>query len=523
MPMNSPKSISHVVLDGHGLTFEEFIAVARFGACVALAPEARDAMERSRALAEKIAAEKRVAYGITTGFGDFATVAVSDEMSSQLSTNLILSHCTATGDPYSEEQVRGMMLLRANALCVGISGVRPVLVEMLIAMLNKGVTPIIPQKGSLGASGDLAPLSHMGLVLLGRGEALYQGKKLPGGEAMAKAGIPVLDTLVCKEGLGITNGTCAMTSVGALHLYDTIQAAQLADLISSLTLTALTGQLNAFQERMHTARGHIGQIQVAKNLRLLTDGCEILERCQGARVQDAYALRCIPQVHGAIRDALTFIKSKVDIELNAVTDNPLLFCEDEAVISGGNFHGEPMALPFDFLGIACSEIASISERRIERMVNAALSNGLTRFLTTDGGINSGFMIVQYSAASMASENKVLAHPACVDSIPSSANQEDFVSMGTTAARKAGTILQNTLSILAFELLTACQAIDIRRMTGLYGKGLSPVGEAVFQHVREKVSFMEIDRELWPDIQEVEKMVRSGELLELAFSLVPDFQ
>ena len=523
MPMNSPKSISHVVLDGHSLTFEEFIAVARFGACVALAPEARDAMERSRALAEKIAAEKRVAYGITTGFGDFATVAVSDEMSSQLSTNLILSHCTATGDPYSEEQVRGMMLLRANALCVGISGVRPVLVEMLIAMLNKGVTPIIPQKGSLGASGDLAPLSHMGLVLLGRGEALYQGKKLPGGEAMAKAGIPVLDTLVCKEGLGITNGTCAMTSVGALHLYDTIQAAQLADLISSLTLTALTGQLNAFQERMHTARGHIGQIQVAKNLRLLTDGCEILKRCQGARVQDAYALRCIPQVHGAIRDALTFIKSKVDIELNAVTDNPLLFCEDEAVISGGNFHGEPMALPFDFLGIACSEIASISERRIERMVNAALSNGLTRFLTTDGGINSGFMIVQYSAASMASENKVLAHPACVDSIPSSANQEDFVSMGTTAARKAGTILQNTLSVLAFELLTACQAIDIRRMTGLYGKGLSPVGEAVFQHVREKVSFMEIDRELWPDIQEVEKMVRSGELLELAFSLVPDFQ
>ena len=523
MPMNSPKSISHVVLDGHSLTFEEFIAVARFGACVALAPEARDAMERSRALAEKIAAEKRVAYGITTGFGDFATVAVSDEMSSQLSTNLILSHCTATGDPYSEEQVRGMMLLRANALCVGISGVRPVLVEMLIAMLNKGVTPIIPQKGSLGASGDLAPLSHMGLVLLGRGEALYQGKKLPGGEAMAQAGIPVLDTLVCKEGLGITNGTCAMTSVGALHLYDTIQAAQLADLISSLTLTALTGQLNAFQERMHTARGHIGQIQVAKNLRLLTDGCEILERCQGARVQDAYALRCIPQVHGAIRDALTFIKSKVDIELNAVTDNPLLFCEDEAVISGGNFHGEPMALPFDFLGIACSEIASISERRIERMVNAALSNGLTRFLTTDGGINSGFMIVQYSAASMASENKVLAHPACVDSIPSSANQEDFVSMGTTAARKAGTILQNTLSILAFELLTACQAIDIRRMTGLYGKGLSPVGEAVFQHVREKVSFMEIDRELWPDIQAVEKMVRSGELLELAFSLVPDFQ
>ena len=512
--MEHPKDIKRVVLDGRSLTLEALVAVARFGAAVELAPEAREAMVRSRALAEKIAVEKRVAYGITTGFGDFATVAVPDEWSSQLSTNLILSHCTGTGEPYAAEQVRGMMLLRANALCVGISGVRPLLVEMLIDMLNKGVTPVIPQKGSLGASGDLAPLSHMGLVLLGLGEALYEGRRMPGGEAMALAGIPALDTLVSKEGLGITNGTCAMTSVGALHLYDTMRAARLADLISSLTLTALTGQLNAFQERMHTARGHKGQIQVAENLRRLTDGCEILERSQGDRVQDAYALRCIPQVHGAVRDALEFIKSKVDIELNAVTDNPLLFPEDEAVISGGNFHGEPMALPFDFLGIACSELASISERRIERMVNAALSNGLTRFLTTEGGVNSGFMIVQYTAASMASENKVLAHPACVDSIPSSANQEDFVSMGTTAARKAGTILENTRSVLAYELLTACQAIDIRRRSGEHGQGLSPAGEAVFRRVREQVAFMEKDRELWPDIQAVEAMVRSGELLEL---------
>ena len=521
--MEHPSAIKTVTLDGRSLTLETFIAVARFHARVELDGGAREALARSRALAEKIAGEKRVAYGITTGFGDFATVAVSDELSSQLSTNLILSHCTGTGEPYSQEQVRGMMVLRANALCEGLSGVRPLLVEMLIEMLNKDVVPVIPQKGSLGASGDLAPLSHMGLVLLGRGEAVYQGQRLPGREAMTRAGIQPLDTLVCKEGLGITNGTCAMTSVGALHLYDTLQAAQLADLISSLTLTALTGQLDAYQERMHTARGHSGQIQVARNIRLLTDGCEILERCQGDRVQDAYALRCIPQVHGAVRDALAFVRSKVDIELNAVTDNPLLFCEDEAVISGGNFHGEPMALPFDFLGIACAELASISERRIERMVNAALSNGLTRFLTIHGGINSGFMIVQYTAASMASENKVLAHPACVDSIPSSANQEDFVSMGTTAARKAGTILENTRSVLAYELLTACQAIDIRRRNGRHGSGLSPIGEAVFSHVREKVSFMEADRELWPDIQAVESMVRSGELLELAEKFVPDFQ
>lgn len=521
--MLKAKNIHQIIIDGHSLTLEQFVAVARYHAQVVIAPEALEAMERSRALAEKISAEKRVAYGITTGFGDFATVAVPDEMSAQLSTNLILSHCTGTGEPYETEQVRGMMLLRANALCVGVSGVRPVLVEMLVQMLNRGVTPVIPQKGSLGASGDLAPLSHMGLVLLGRGLAVYQGQTLSGREAMEQAGIAVLPTLASKEGLGITNGTCAMTSAGALHLYDTLYAARLADVVASLTLTALTGQRSAFDRRIHEVRGHPGQILVAKNMRLLTEDCEILDNCQGARVQDAYALRCIPQVHGAIRDSLAFIRSRVEIELNAVTDNPLLFLEDEAVISGGNFHGEPMALPFDFLGIACSEIASISERRTERMVNAALSNGLTRFLTTEGGVNSGFMIVQYSAASMASENKVLAHPACVDSIPSSANQEDFVSMGTTAARKAGTILQNTLSCLAFELLTACQAIDIRRLQGTYGQGLSPAGDAVYRRVRQAVSFMETDREIWPDIQAVEQLVRSGELLEPVQDLLPDFE
>ena len=521
--MEQAETIKKVRIDGHSLTLERLVAVARFGAQVELTDEAREAISRSRALAEKIASEKRVAYGITTGFGDFATVAVPEEMSSRLSTNLILSHCTGTGEPYSIEQTRGMMLLRANALCAGVSGVRLELVEKLIDLLNRGVTPVVPQKGSLGASGDLAPLSHMGLVLLGRGEAVYRGRTLPGAEAMREAGIAPLDTLVCKEGLGVTNGTCAMTSVGALNLYDTLRAAKLADVIASLSLTALTGQLDAFQERMHLLRGQLGQIKVAANIRALTEGCEILRRAQGDRVQDAYALRCIPQVHGAVRDSLEFIASKVGIELNAVTDNPLLFLEDEAVISGGNFHGEPMALPFDLLGIACAELASISERRTERMVNSALSNGLTRFLTTDGGVNSGFMIVQYSAASMVSENKVLAHPASVDSIPSSANQEDFVSMGTTAARKSGDILQNTLSVLALELLTACQAVDIRRRLGTHGSGLSPVHEAVFERVRREIPFMEVDREIWPDIRAIESLVRSGELLDIAESIVPGLE
>ncbi|MCD8077529.1 MAG: histidine ammonia-lyase [Lachnospiraceae bacterium] len=522
MIMN-PSSIKHIVLDGHSLTLESFVAVSRFHAAVTISVDAIEAMQASRDLAEKIAAESRVAYGITTGFGDFQKVAVPESMSNQLSTNLITSHCTGTGEPYAEEVVRGMMLLRANALCGGVSGVRPLLVEMLAEMLNKNVVPVVPQKGSLGASGDLAPLAHMTLPLLGKGQAVYEGQTLPGGEAMARAGIRTLDTLLCKEGLGMTNGTCALTSVGTLALYDTLCAAQMADVIGSMDFEALTGLRNAFDPRIHAVRGQKGQMLVAGNMRILLNDSEILDHCQQDRVQDAYSLRCIPQIHGAVRDALEYVRDKVEIELNAVTDNPLLFLEDEAVISGGNFHGEPLAIPFDTLGIACSELAGVSERRLERMVNASLSNGLPPFLSTDPGVNSGFMIVQYAAASMVSENKILAHPASVDSIPSSANQEDYVSMGTTAARKAGSIVQNTLSVLAYELMTACQAIDLRRQMNSHGQGLAPVHEAILRHVREKVDFYEKDREIWPDIAEMEKIVRSGELLEIVREYLPDFQ
>ena len=521
--MDYPHTVRAIVLDGNSLTLEQLVAVARFGAKISLSETALSALRRSRALADKIYAQKRVAYGITTGFGDFANVAVPEEMSSKLSTNLILSHAVATGEPYTVEQVRAMMLLRANALCLGCSGVRPQLVELLVEMLNRGVTPVVPQKGSLGASGDLAPLSHMGLVLLGLGEAYYQSGRMPGGEAMALAGLTPLDSLASKEGLGITNGTCAMTGVGALHLYDTLCAARLADVVGAMTFTALGGQREAFDPRLHAVRGHRGQVRVARNMRLLTEDSEILDNSNRARIQDAYTLRCIPQVHGAVRDTLSFVREKVEIELNAVTDNPLLFPDDEAVLSGGNFHGEPMALAFDYLGIACAELASISERRLERMVNQQLSNGLTPFLTVeDGGVNSGFMIVQYSAASMVSENKVLAHPACVDSLTSSANQEDFVSMGTTAARKAGWILQNTLSVLAYELLTACQAVDIRRRVGPWGEGLSPVCQKVFDLVREKISFMEQDREMRDDITAIEALVRDHRLLDAVCELLPEF-
>ena len=521
MIMN-PAGVRQVVLDGHSLTLEGLVAAARFHAPVSISEDAMLAMQASRDLAAKIDREGRAAYGITTGFGEFQNIAVPKELSDRLSTNLILSHCTASGDPYPEEAVRGMMLLRANTLASGHSGIRPMLVEMLVDMLNKGVVPVVPEKGSLGSSGDLAPLAHMTLPMLGRGEAFYQGVRMSGSEAMEKAGIPTLHTLVAKEGLAMTNGTCVMTAVGGLALFDAIRACQLADVLASLSMEALTVQLDAFDPRVHAIRGQEGQITVAANLRRLLQDSEIIRHAQKERVQDAYALRCVPQVHGACRDALEYVYAKVNIELNAVTDNPLLFLEDESVISGGNFHGEPMALPFDFLGIAAAELADISERRIERMVNADLSCGLTPFLTVEPGINSGFMIVQYAAASMVSENKIYAHPASVDSISSSANQEDIVSMGTTAARTARMIVENVMDVMGYELLTACQAIDIRRREGSHGQGISPIHEAIFRHVREKVAFYDEDREIAPDLRKATQMIRTGEILKIVKEHFPDY-
>ena len=510
-----------VVLDGHDLSLEEFIAVARYNTKVSIGQSVFDRMQESRDLVKKIADENRVAYGITTGFGEMSKIAVDGDQSNTLSTNLLLSHCTATGEPYAKEQVRGMMLLLCNSLSHGYSGCRPVLVKMLAEMLNRLVTPVVPQKGSLGASGDLAPLSHIGLLLLGRGKAEYEGEILEGKEAMERAGIDTLDTLVNKEGLALSNGTHAMTSVAALNLYDAMNLADLADVSAAMSFSVPQGQLNAYDERVHELRRQKNQKLVARNMKALTSGSRLVEEGQGLRVQDAYSLRCIPQVHGACRDALDYVKEIIEREMNAVTDNPLIFSDDESVISGGNFHGEPVALAMDFLGIAVSELASISERRIERMVNPALSNGLTPFLTVNAGINSGYMIVQYSAASMVSENKVLAHPASVDSIPSSANQEDFVSMGTTAARKCTAMLQNSLSVIAFELLTACQAVDIRKNI-CNQEGLSKTLEDVYELVRKDIPYMEKDREIRIDIEKIEEIIRKEDIREIVYRDCADF-
>lgn len=511
-----PAEIREIIIDGKSLTVEDVVAVARYGAKVKINEQAKTRMRRSRQLVEKIIAEGREAYGVSTGFGEFSKVRIDADSIEKLQSNLILSHCVAVGEPYKEEVVRAMMLLRCNALCIGNSGIRLEVVETLVEMINKRVHPVVPQKGSLGASGDLAPLAHMVLVLLGKGEAYYQGVKVPGAMAMEKAGItPVV--LKAKEGLALINGTQAMCAVGTLAYYDALCAARIADITAAMTMEALTALENAFDPRIHEVRPHAGQQYVASNIRKLIAGSEILAKSQNLRVQDAYAIRCTPQVHGAIRDALDHTRKVIEIEMNSVTDNPILFLEDEAVISGGNFHGEPLALVFDYLGIAIAEIASISERRLERLVNPALSEGLPAFLTQHGGLNSGYMICQYAAASMVSENKVLAHPASVDSIPSSANQEDHVSMGTTAARKSAQMVENTYSVLAYELMAAVQGIDLR------GGKVSPVDQKVYDLVREVVPMTHEDREIRIDIAHMNELVRSEKIQNTVMALVPDFR
>lgn len=509
------ETIREVVLDGAHLTIEQVVAVARFHATVVLSPNTFDQIDASRDLVERIVREERKVYGVSTGFGEFSKIPIGSEKSGELQENLILSHCVAVGTPLNEESVRAMMLLRANALCKGFSGIRRCIIESLLLMLNRGVHPVVPEQGSLGASGDLAPLSHMALVLIGRGEAFYQGQRLPGAEAMRLADIPTYH-LLAKEGLALINGTQCMTAIGTLAWYDLMRATQLADITASMTMVALTCLLSAFDPRIHAVRPHEGQGICASNIRLLLSHCPTIEQSQHLRIQDAYAIRCIPQVHGAVRDALSHVRHVFETEVNSVTDNPILFLEDESVLSGGNFHGEPVALVMDYLGIAAAELASISERRLERMVNPTLSNGLPAFLAPNGGINSGYMICQYSAASLVSENKVYAHPASVDSIPSSANQEDHVSMGTTAARTCRMIVENLYSVLAFELMAAVQGVDLRNAS------LSPVLREVYDMVRSKIPFYEVDTELRGDVEAMNQLIRSTQIENTVRKRIPNF-
>ncbi|MGO1369474.1 histidine ammonia-lyase [Senegalia sp. (in: firmicutes)] len=493
--------MENIIIDGENLNLEQFIDVVRNNKKIELSEESIKNMNKSRELVDRYVEEEKVVYGITTGFGKFSDVIVSKEDTKKLQKNLIISHSCGVGKGFDEEVVRGVMLLRINALSKGYSGIRLSTVNTLMEMLNKGVHPIIPEQGSLGASGDLAPLSHMVLVMFGEGYAMYKGERLDGKIAMDKAGIDTIE-LTSKEGLALINGTQVMTSVGALTIYDALNLSKLSDISASLTNEALNGIIDAYDEKVHKARGHIGQIDTGRNLLSLLDGSKMTTRQGEIRVQDAYSLRCIPQVHGASKDCFRYAKEKIEIEMNAATDNPLIFTEEEQVISGGNFHGQPMAITFDFLSIGIAELANISERRLERLVNPSLSSGLPAFLTEKGGLNSGFMIVQYSAASLVSENKVLAHPASVDSITSSANQEDHVSMGTIASRHARDILNNSRKVIAMEILTAAQAIDLRGNNGL-GNG----SEVAYNLVRSEISVLKEDRIMNEDIEKMEEIIK----------------
>ena len=498
--------MENILITGHTLTLEELAAVCRENAPVALSPEAKQRILESRQVVDMLVDEAAVVYGITTGFGKFSDVTITQDECKQLQRNLIVTHAVGAGEPFPRDVARGIMLLRVNNLAKGFSGTRLELVETLVAMLNRGVTPVIPQKGSLGASGDLAPLSHMVLPMLGLGQAEYEGEVLPGDVAIARAGIHTVE-LVAKEGLALINGTQAMTSVGALAVYDAIRLMKTADIAAAMSFEANRGVKDALDPRVHAVRPHDGQMKTAANLRNLLLGSGNVT-CQGeVRVQDGYSLRCVPQVHGASQDAINYVKSKVEIEMNAVTDNPIIFKETMEGISGGNFHGQPMALAFDFLGIALSELANISERRLERLVNPNIGN-FPAFLVKKGGLNSGFMIVQYSAAALVSENKVLAHPASVDSIPSSAGQEDHVSMGTIAARKAAEILGNVRRVLAMELMCACQAVDLLGGQEKLGKGTAPA----YRAIRAVCDTLEDDRPLYEDINRCEAVIQDGSLL-----------
>ena len=492
----------NVTLDGISLTIPDVQAIAREGATAALSGEAQSKMAASAALVAEWTSADRVIYGVTTGFGDLATVAIDKNDVRTLQSNLLRSHACGVGEPFPEDVVRAIMALRINTLARGHSGIRVSTVQRLCDMLNAGILPVIPSQGSVGASGDLCPLSHLGIALLGLGDCHYKGERMPAAKALSHCGMEPLE-LEAKEGLALNNGTAAMAAMGVLAVFDAQNLVRTADIAVAMSLEAMHGVTAAFDPRPHALRPHRGQGLVASNLRRLLAGSEILEQNKGTRVQDAYSLRCAPQVHGACRDAMDHVWGVLETEINSVTDNPLIFPEDQAVISQGNFHGEPLALAMDYFGIAAAEIASISERRQARLVDESLS-GLPPFLVTGSGLNSGFMIPQYVSAALVSENKVLAHPSSVDSIPTSANQEDHVSMGAYSARKGRTILENAVKVLGVELLTAAQALD-------FSLPLTPAAgtSAARDCVRTGAPFVERDTYLAPLMDAVCGLVRSG--------------
>jgi histidine ammonia-lyase len=494
-----------VQLSGEDLTIADVWAVAVGRAPVALGDDAREKMVRARELVERAAhGTTEHTYGINTGFGRFVSQTIPTELTGELQLRLLRSHACGVGSPYPDEIVRAAMVLRANALAKGFSGARPQTVELLIECLNHGLVPHVPSRGSVGASGDLAPLAHLSLPLVGEGEASVEGERMNGAAALAAVGLEPI-VLEAKEGLSLVNGTQFMGAFGALALARVQRLAKVADIACALSLEALQGSRASFMPQIHAARPLPGQIASAANVLRLLEGSAIIESHRWCdKVQDAYSLRCAPQVHGASRDLISYVEATVSVELNAATDNPLVLVDDELLVSNGNFHGQPLAFALDALAMATSELANISERRVERLVNPSLSDGLPAFLTLDGGLNSGFMIPQYVAASLVSENKALCHPASVDSIPTSAGQEDHVSMGNAAGLKAWQVVENAERVLAIELLAGAQAVEF----------LAPLepgvgARAARDAVRELSPRVADDRSLSAEIETTARAIADG--------------
>ena len=485
------------------------MAIARQGVPVDASSEGAQRVDRARELIAKWIKEKKVIYGITTGFGGLCNVTISESDTRLLQNKIIMSHASGVGSPLPQDVVRAVMAVRLHDLFMGYSGCSLTTLQYLMTFLNKGLTPVVPEKGSVGASGDLAPMAHLGLVLLGKGEAFYKGKRISGAKALEKIGLSPI-SLAAGEGLALINGTQVMTGIAALVVNDAIRLAKLADIACAMSLEVLMGSNSEFDPRIHQIRPHPGQVASAENMLRLTSDSEIILSHQGcARVQDAYTLRCSPQIHGASKDAVVHARNVVDIEINASTTNPLIFTDTQEVCLGGNFHGQPIAMAADYLSMGIAELGNVSERRIERLVNPQLSE-LPAFLVKNGGLNSGFMIAQYTAAALVSENKVLAHPACVDSIPTSANKEDHVSMGTIAIRQCREILDNVEHVLAVEMLCAAQAYDLLTENKKLAAGMGT--RVAYRVIRNTIPYLEEDRQLSIDIENMVALIRSEKMI-----------
>ncbi len=498
-----------IVLDGKSLTIDQVVQISRQHERVEISEEARKNLIKARDFVDQAVAKGEVIYGITTGFGNFKNVTIDAEQTAKLQENLLTSHAIGVGDPLPEECVRATIVVRINSLLQGFSGVRPVVIDRLVDLLNNDIYPFVPRKGSVGSSGDLCPLSHIALVILGLGEVLVNDERRPSSEILKEKNIEPI-TLSSKEGLALNNGTAAQTGIGICALYNAKRLTKLADVALGMSLDVMMGTRRAFDERIHRLRPHQGQIDVAANINTLCAGSELMESHKDCdRVQDCYSLRCAAQVHGACRDGIDHAERVLTTEINSVTDNPLVFPDDNEVLSGGNFHGEPIALVMDYLTTCVSELGNISERRTAKMVDAANSEGLPAFLIEKekGGLNNGFMIAQYTAAALVSENKVLAHPASVDSIPTSANQEDHVSMGTIAARQARKVSNNVEQVIAIEMMCAAQALDLR----VPMKG-GPGSQKAHELIRKQVPKLDEDRVLYYDLEKISEVILNNDFI-----------